>query len=671
MAKEKHKKYKDRDLSWLSFNERVLQEAEDKRNPLMERLKFLAIFSSNLEEFYKVRVARQVGVSKKNKFGIKPSSLLRKIDLKVDQQQRRFGHVFEDHVIPELKENGYEFVFDPLNADYEKALVEYQKIASELTVTNITEEETIFLKNQVCYLLTVTEKEGEYNYHLVEIDLDVVKRFYLVESEGKTLVFFVDDIIRAGMYDYFNDENYIDSYCIKLSRDADLYLDDEPYKQSLKEKIKASLAKRETGVPSRLLLDEMIPFKFVNKLIQKTNSDKSAVVAGGRYHRFYDFFGFPDLPNSEFYFPKEEKVKASILENADSYLDVIAKDDVLLSFPYQDYDHVIKVLEEAAFNDEVEAIQITLYRVAKDSQICQWLEKAIQNGKKVTVLTELKARFDESSNLYWNDRLRKAGAIIIDEIEELKVHAKIFLITFSKASGKKPLAHVGTGNFNEKTANIYADFSLLTQNEKITQEVSDVFKFLTGETKELITDTLLTSPFCQRKQIESKIRREIEHAEAGKEAKLILKVNSLEDTQIIDLLYEASSAGVKIDLIVRGICCIKPGLKTLGENIRVVSLVGKHLEHTRCFYFWNNGEEEVYCSSADMMTRNLDKRVEVGFPILKETHKKFMVDYLHQQLNDTYKLRVLSTNIENSYSHSDSKDKVDAQLDIKKLIEAL
>lgn len=665
-------KFNDRDISWLSFNERVLQEAEDDSNPLMERLNFLAIFSSNIEEFYKVRVARQrhfayAKINEANKFGYRPTEILKTIYKTVDKQQKRFGKIYYKSILPALDQNGYTIVQGLKAADLiEKAFYFYQQIKEHVQIETISKRKSVFLKNQMNYLFFVTKKRVAYHYHLVEIDHRKLERFYLLNDTDKTYIFLVEDVIRAGLMRQFGEE-FIEAYAIKLSRDAELYLEDEPIEEDFKKKLKKSLKKREKGVPTRLLFDELIPYRFLNDLMDKTKSDKEALIPGGRYHRFYDFFGFPRLYEPDFYFPPAEKLPSKSLDNDKSLIEQIRQDDIFLAFPYQDYQIIVDVLKEASQNKKVKKIQITLYRVASNSLICTYLEDAVKNGKEVIVYTELKARFDEESNLYWNTRLANAGAQIFEEVANLKTHAKIFQIDIEEDGKIQKIAHLGTGNFNEKTANIYTDFSLLTADESINEEVSQVFHFLTGQTSRLETQVLLTSPNCLRTQVVEMIDHEIKQAELGKEARIILKLNSLEDTKLIEKLYEASNAGVIVDLIIRGICCIKAGVEGLSENIRVISLVGRYLEHARVYYFHNGGEYKLYCSSADFMGRNLDKRVEVGFPITKTAHRQFLVAYLEQQLADTVKARKLNHKLKNEYVQSDRK--LNAQEAIRDLID--
>lgn len=664
-------KFIDRDISWLSFNERVLQEAEDLTNPLIERLTFLAIFSSNIEEFYKVRVARQrhfayAKINQPNKFGYKPTEILKRIYRTVDKQQARFGKIYLKSIIPSLEKEGYTLVRDLKD----KVLIQeacklYDQVKGQIVIENISKKKEVFLKNQSNYLLVITRKKVVFKYHLVEIDAEKMNRFYLSQSKKKTHIFLVDDVIRAGLMDHFGDQ-YIESYAVKLSRDAELYLEDEPMDKDFKQKLSDSLKKRDMGVPTRLLFDELIPYRFLNDLMVKTNSDREALIPGGRYHRFYDFFGFPKLDKPSLYFSKAENLPSKAIEQGQSLIDQIIKKDILLSFPYQDYQHVVDVLKEASVNKQVKRIQITLYRVAKESLICRYLEDAVKNGKEVIVYTELKARFDESSNLYWNKRLKDAGAKIYDEVLKLKTHAKIFQIELEEDGKINRIAHLGTGNFNEKTAKIYTDFSLLTSDVKINDDVSKVFQFLTGKLERLETSCLLTSPNCLRNQVSKMIDREIQFAKQGKQAHLIIKLNSLEDTKMIEKLYKASQAGVKVDLIIRGICCLKAGVKGLSENIRIISIVGRYLEHSRVYYFYNSGDYEIYCSSADFMTRNLDKRVEVGFPLLEESHREFMLEFLKQQIADTAKGRILNQKLQNSYVLTDQK--FNSQEEIRELI---
>lgn len=665
--------YIDRDISWLSFNERVLQEAEKENNPIIERLKFLAIYSSNLEEFYKVRVARQrrfayAEINKPNKFGFRPTEILNTIYRTVDKQQQKFGRIYRKSILPELSKQGYHIVQSPEDPEIISAAKSiYKTVEPFINIENISKKGEVFLKNQMNYLLVVTKKKKTpYRYHLVEIDPDRIRRFHIHRVGEDTFIFLVDDIIRFGIQHQYLDEKFVESYALKLSRDAELYLEDEPIEKDLKQKIQDSLKKRESGEPSRLLFDEMIPYKFLNEIMDKTKVDRQALIPGGRYHRFYDFFEFPKQPNPKLYYSEEKSLPSLTIQAELPILEQILENDIFLAFPYQDYNTIVDVIHEASIHPDVSSIHITLYRVANDSLICQNLEKAALKGKQVVVYTELKARFDESSNLYWNKRLKEAGAIIYDEVENYKTHAKIFQIQFT--DGHR-IAHLGTGNFNEKTAKVYTDYSLLTSSEDINAEISNVFSFLTAKVKHYQTKALMCSPFGLRNQIVELINHEIQEAKAGNESYMILKMNSLEDTAMIDKLYEASSAGVKIDLIIRGICCLKAGVKDLSENINLYSIVGRYLEHARCFYFYHSGKELIYCSSADLMKRNLDSRVEVAFPINEERYKEFLKTFLILQLKDNTNRRILNAKLLNNVPQKDDgESRIDAQKDIRELI---
>ncbi len=666
-------KFIDRDLSWLSFNERVLQEAEDGNNPLLERLKFLAIFSSNLEEFYKVRVARQrnyvsIKYNSPNKFGATPVDILHEVYKTVEKQQARFGKLYNKTITRALHEEGIE-LGDILKKSHAKFALQYfDSIREEVVVQRITKKTNLFLNNQTVYFFVITKKRTAYKYHLLEIDYAQFGRFFQTEIDKNDVIFQLDDILRVGLKERCFPNEFEGAYAIKISRDAELYLEDEALDADIKNKIQASLSKRETGKASRLLFDELIPYKHLNEILRKASLDTDALIPGGRYHNFYDFFGFPKIDNPSLYYEEIEPLAVKAL-SSNSIIDKVLSEDVFMVFPFQDYGNVVRLLGEAAVHPEVTKIQITLYRVAKESKICQHLEQAVKNGKEVIVFTELKARFDESSNIYWNERLKKAGAQVYEEINDLKVHAKVFRIEFSEKSKIPAVSHLGTGNFNEKSAEIYADFSLLTADKSINKELSHLFLFLTGNTPSLKTKTLLTSPNVLRKSVERKIDREIAIAQSGKKGYILIKLNSLEDPKLILKLYKASKAGVKVDLIIRGICCLVPGVKKQSENIRVISIVDRYLEHARCYYFLNNGDDEIYCSSADFMTRNLDRRVEVAFPVSNENHKQFLKAYLSMQLNDNVKGRILNSKLENNYRQlSKNQESISSQERTRELI---
>lgn len=648
--------YHKRDISWLSFNHRVLQEAKDSAVPLYERIKFLAIYSSNLDEFFRVRVSalRQFQkIDKKERKSIlevKPKKELREIKKIVHQQQVEFGIIFRSQIIPALREKGIFLLNEHhlFNNEQKQFAREYfqEKVVPHLQYQRIEDTFDVpFLQNRNLYFVAVLAKSDELG--LVNIPSDVLPRFVTLPGpDGQFQVTFLDEIMRANLDQLFP-EGVQAAYSIKISRDAELYIDDE-YTGDLREKIKASLVERSIGAPTRLLYDSAMSIELTQRLKDIFQLKKNDLFPGARYHNFSDFFAFPAPSGSEGLFDVPmPPLPHPILDQAQSFFQVIGNQDILLHFPYQKYDYIPRWIEEAAADPAVEEIKITLYRVAKNSSIAQALVRAQENGKKVTAFVEVKARFDEASNLHWGETLQAAGAQVIYSRPGIKVHSKILLISRHEASGLRHYTYLGTGNFNEKTATLYTDHALLTADERLSLEVAEVFHFLEEKPLQRSFQHLMVSPVNSRRKFETCIDREIANAKAGRTAWMMIKMNSLEDQAMIDKLYEASQAGVQIQLIIRGICCLVPGVPGLSDNIEAISIIDRFLEHARVYYFANGGQEELYLASADWMTRNLDRRVEVVFPIYDPLHKQELVKMLHIQWADNVKARVLNSSLNN------------------------
>ncbi|NQX90885.1 MAG: polyphosphate kinase 1 [Flavobacteriales bacterium] len=636
--------YRDRDLSWLEFNERILQEAEDERVHFTDRLKFLAIYSSNLEEFYKVRVAanrylQNHGGDKKNKFGFRPSFILDEINRIVESQQERLGKALKENVLPLYEANGVKLLnfndFSDADFDQMKQVFE-SEIKDEIEVIEITNEEEIVLENQLVYLYCVSQEKQ----WIIPMDYKKLNRFIDLSGDDKSKrIVQLDDLVRVHLEKLI--EGKAECFAVKVSRDAELYLDEEGQEEVV-QRIKKSIKKRKSGLPARLLFDETISFKDLNLLRKKARLNLSSLIPGGRYHNLYDFFGFPSPPNCSP--PPTEIIKNSRLRSDNNWFEEVKSSPVFLSFPYQSYDTVVQFLELAAEDPKVESIDITLYRVASNSAICKALEVALKAGKKVFVLDEVTARFDEESNIYWGERLKEQGATVRFGVPKKKVHAKLFSVKRKEGENLISYNYLGTGNFNEMTAGIYADHALITTDATFARDIDAVFDFLKGEKKVIEPEKLLVSPFTFRSSIEEKIAREIEHAQAGRTAKMQFKVNSLEDPSMIDWICKAAEAGVTINLIVRGICCYTPSTEAQRKHVKVVSIVDNLLEHTRVYHFHNDGNDEIYLASADLMTRNLSRRVEVGFPLESDSFKQILLDEMNFQLTDSVKGRMVGSN---------------------------
>ncbi|MFD2518594.1 polyphosphate kinase 1 [Salinimicrobium flavum] len=637
-----------RDLNWLSFNNRVLQEAEDPATPLYERLKFLAIFSMNLDEYFRVRVSqlrqmKRVEKSIRKKLALRPNQTVKEILREVKKQQEKFGKVYREEIIPLLEEKNIFLVhYDQYNDEQKEFAKKYfYKISSCIKPVVVESEKDgdLFLENNTLYLY-VTFK-GQDDFGIVNIPVEECGRFIYFSSETKEhKITFLDDIIKARISEVFKGREVDGMYEIKLSRDAELYIDDD-LDGILAEKIYDSLEQRSEGQPTRLLYDSNMPQKD-KKIIRKTlKLGKIDMMPGGRYHNFSDFFSFPDPTNNpELHYENLPPVKHKILEKSQDYFKEILKKDISVHFPYMAFDYVERFLQQAAVDKEVKDIKMSIYRIADESVVTSALLTALKNGKNVTVFIEAKARFDEKNNIDWGRKFEEEGAKVIYSYPKIKVHSKILLINRQEDGEIKSYAYIGTGNFNSKTSKIYCDHAIFTAQEKITTELSRVFEVLEGELIIPRSKHLLISPFSTRKAFTDMINRETENALLGKKAGITAKMNSLEDKEIIELLYKASNAGVKIRLLVRGFTCLIPGVENLSENIYMTSIVDRFLEHGRIYIFENEGDEEIYFGSADWMSRNLDRRIEVIAPIYDPEIAREFKDILDIQLKDNVKARI-------------------------------
>lgn len=649
-----------RDLSWVSFNERVLQEAEDAKMPLYERLKFLAIFSSNLDEFYRVRISelrqfKNLQKDVRKKLNEKPKRVIKQIQGRVNELQERFGEVYREEILPQLKSENIYLIdsreFSPKQKAFSKSYFN-QNVRSHIHVHELKYEISFdFLHDKELFLFLDTEMDV-----LINIPADQCPRFVIIPDEkNRFCVTYLDEIIRGNLSQI--DHNYRNSmaYSVKITRDGEMYFDE--YDGVVVELIKENLSQRDTGIPTRMLYDLHMPKYLLRRLRKRLGLNKTDLMPGGRYHNFSDFFGFPAPEGSNtLHFQELEPLPYPQLEGQSSVLEYVKKNDVLLNFPYQKYDYVPQLLKETAHASDVHKINITLYRVSKDSAIAHALMDCLDNGKKVTVFIEAKARFDEENNIYWGEKLKEKGAKVLYSMPKIKVHSKICLIEGNDFE----IAYVGTGNFNEKSAKVYTDFALITANKKITTDLKEVFAFLDDPDMTPKIETLWMSPFITRNAIYEKIDREINLAQNGKNGLIIFKMNSLEDESVINKLYEASQAGVEVRLIVRGIFRLKPQVAELSENIKAVSVVGRFLEHGRIYYFANDGNEELYIASADCMTRNLDKRVEVAAPIYESKLRSMLKQCLNLQWKDNTKARILDANMKNEFQ-SNGLDAINSQ----------
>ncbi len=640
--------FKNRDISWLSFNYRVLQEAKDPKVPLYERIKFLAIYSSNMDEFFRVRVAgirSLLNISKgaQKELDYNPAELIRKISKEVNKQQKEYGQIFRNKIIPELKENNVCLINECETTNKQKEFTSKyfnERVVHQIQPILLVKNKIVpFLRNRRLYLAVILKpktadkskselKKTRNRYAIIEIPSNHLPRFIELPSEDKnTYIMFLDDIIRYNLKSIFFGYDIVNAYSIKLTRDAELYIDDE-FSGNLVDKIQRSLLKRNIGAPSRFLYDESIPKYFLKLLKETFHIDKDDLIAGGKYHNFNDFFSFPSSDGNDLFNVPLPTLRHSQLDKSRYLFDAIANRDHIVHFPYQTYDYVLQFLDQAADDPSVTSIYITQYRVAKGSEVISALVKAVRRGKKVMVFVELKARFDEESNIHWAEEMKSQGINVLYSFPGLKVHSKLALVKRTEGKQDKYYCYMATGNFNEKTAQLYSDTGLFTSDPRLTKEVKMVFNYLRDTKVKPKFRHLLVAQFNMRKTFVNLIDNEIEFAKNGKKARIILKMNSLEDKKMILKLYEASNAGVKIDLIIRGICCLLPGVNGLSKNINVISIVDRYLEHSRIFIFHNNGDTKIFAGSADWMKRNLSRRIEVIFPIYNKDVKKEIYDII-------------------------------------------
>jgi polyphosphate kinase len=647
----------DRDLSWLTFNCRVLEEAARADVPLLERIFFLSVYSSNLDEFYRVRIPAIAALQriKKTREAYLAASgiqLLTKISSRLNGQFERFGALLTHDILPALEAVGIHFVYhSPIPQAVKKATTQYfhtQVLAFLQPVQLSPGDIDFFPENDHLYFLVVLDQDSpKEKLVLLNIPSDSLPRFYPAEAEGKRYIVFLDDIIRDNMAFVFPGATINGISSLKITRDAELDLEDE-YQGDIAEKIEKKLAKRDAGLATRLLYEPGIPLRIVENIIGKLHLDKASVVEGGRYHNLRDLAGFPAKDAALSYRPwlpihRSEETRPVILQ-------AIAEKDLLLHVPYHSYDPVLRFFNEAAIHPQVEEIYVTLYRIAKDSRIAHALISASHNGKKVTVFVELKARFDEANNLHWARQMKDAGVRIIYSIPGLKVHAKIALVKQRVDNRIHYYGLLATGNFNENTARFYTDHILLTGQHDLMRELELLFIFLSKgkdprKSEKIGFNHLLVAQFNLRDRFLDLIDREIANAKKGRSASIIIKMNNLEEQMLIDKLYAASRAGVRIQLLVRGICCCIPGVE--GRNITIRRIVDRYLEHGRVFIFHNEGQEDIYLGSADWMNRNIHRRIEVCFPLYDPRLKAEIRELIRLQLADNAAATPIHENSEN------------------------
>ncbi|OJW18098.1 polyphosphate kinase 1 [Mucilaginibacter sp. 44-25] len=663
----------NREISWLYFNDRVLQEAADPTVPLIERIKFLAIFSSNLDEFYRVRVATLTRLANLNErakeiLGYNPKKILGQIKSIVVKQEKKFNNLYENIIVKQLAEEKIFILNDKqLNVTRGEFVKNFfrDKLLSTLVPIMLDDDLPMpELRDRAIYFFVRLTKNKKSRFALIEFPDNLSRFLVLPETNKLKFIILLDDIIRYSLEDIFFifEHDSIEAYSLQLTRDAELDLD-KAVSVKFVDALSKSLQKRKKGKPMRLLYDSEMPPDMVGYLVKKMKLDKSSLIPGNRYHNFKNFISFPNVGRPDLEYNKNPALPVNGLSFGKSLMDLIAKKDYLISTPYQSFDYIIHFLREAAIDPKVREISITVYRLAENSKIIHALINAAKNGKKVTCLVELRARFDEQNNIYWSNRLEEEGVTVLYGIDGYKVHSKICLVTRMEKGKPMHYACLSTGNFNEKTASIYADHSILTADKKITTDLVAVFKALTRGVLPKGLKSLIVSPVDSRPAIYKLIDNEIKIAKSGKRAYMIFKMNSLADEQIINKLYQASNAGVHIRLIVRGMCCLVPGVKNFSENIEVISIVDKYLEHARVHIYGNGGKELMYLTSADFMTRNIDNRVEVGFPILDKDVQREIRDIIDIQLSDNTKARDITGKNVNRYHKTQAELLTRAQID--------
>lgn len=674
-----------RELSWLSFNGRVLQEAEDERNPLIERLRFLGIYSNNMDEFFRVRVAdvkRRILLKKYHSDEQEDAEqLLQDIQHIVLKLGERFNKIY-DHLQQELKKHNIELIDNYKLTENQAAWVKTfyrQEVQRHISPIILSSDEVDLgkqLEDNATYLMVEMTGSGKPEYAIVQVPTDALSRFielpvHLNKSKKRgrfrRQIILLDDIIVhcltdlfAGFFDFCE----VQAFSLKLTRDAEYNISDT-LDQSLIDKMSKGIKQRLKSEPVRLVYDAHMPdhmLKMLKKLLGYSSND--ALIPGGKYRNFKDFIGFPNIGHASLEFPPMPALKSPQFEAHTTSFDAIRSGDILLHYPYHSFGYFTEWIRQASFDPKVSSIKMTMYRVAKHSRVIQSLIDAVRNGKQVTVVVELKARFDEENNIHWSRRMTEAGIQVIFGLQTLKTHSKLCLVSRQEKGKLVKYAHVGTGNFNEKTARIYTDMSLFTCHSDICDEVDQVFEFIQYSYKPYQFNHLIVSPTWSRPKLVELIEREIRYATSGRKAEILLKVNNLVDQQIVDLLYKANMAGVKIRIILRGMCSLIPGIKGRSENIQVISILDRFLEHARVYVFHNGGETDLYLSSADWMTRNLDQRVEVGVPIYDASIKQQVLTMLDIQWHDNVKARVIDRDQSNHYVKRGNKRSIRSQQEI-------
>ncbi|NOI76610.1 polyphosphate kinase 1 [Vibrio coralliilyticus] len=671
------KLYIEKELSWLSFNERVLQEAADKTVPLIERIRFLGIFSNNLDEFYKVRFAdvkRRILINQERGGNDNSKHLLTKMQTKALKLNERFDELYAELIRDMARRRIFLVNETQLNESQEKWVKKYfrNQVLPHITPLLMRDDIDVlqFLKDEYAYIAVELRKEEQNQYALIEIPTDHLPRFVMVpEQKGKRrkTIILLDNIIRYCLDELFSgffDYDELSGYAMKMTRDAEYDLSHE-VEHSLLEQMSEGVSQRLTAMPVRFVYERDMPEEMLEFLCHKLQiSNYDSLIPGGRYHNFKDFIGFPNVGREYLENKPLPPMKCADFDGYANKFDAIKNQDILLYYPYHSFEHISELVRQASFDPKVLSVKINIYRVAKDSRLMNSLIDAVHNGKQVTVVVELQARFDEEANIEWSKVLTEAGVQVIFGAPGLKIHSKLLLISRRENDEIIRYAHIGTGNFHEKTARIYTDFSLLTADPEITNEVRNVFGYIENPYRPVRFEHLIVSPRNSRKQLYRLIDGEIANAKAGKKAAITLKVNNLVDKGLVNKLYGASASGVEIKMIIRGMCSLVPGVEGVSENIKIISIVDRFLEHPRVIITHNDGDPQVYISSADWMTRNIDYRIEVAAPVRDQRLKQRIIDIINIHFTDTVKARWIDKEMSNTYVPRGNRKKVRSQIAI-------
>ncbi|EHA1125784.1 polyphosphate kinase 1 [Vibrio navarrensis] len=671
------KLYIEKELSWLSFNERVLQEAADKTVPLIERIRFLGIFSNNLDEFYKVRfsdVKRRILINREQGGNDISKHLLSKMQTKALKLNERFDELYNELIREMARRRIFLVNEGQLDESQQKWITKYfqKEVLPHITPVMLTDEIDVlqFLKDEYAYIAVELKTGSTSKYALLEIPTDHLPRFVMVpEQKGKRkkTIILLDNIIRYCLNDIFRgffEYDELNGYAMKLTRDAEYDLRHE-VEYSLLEQMSEGLSQRLTALPIRFVYEREMPEEMLKYLCFKLKiSHYDSLIPGGRYHNFKDFIGFPNVGRDYLENKPLPPMSCADFEGHANAFDAIRAQDILLHYPYHSFEHITELVRQASFDPKVVSIKINIYRVAKNSRLMSSLVDAVHNGKRVVVVVELQARFDEEANIEWSRVLTDAGVHVIFGVPGMKIHAKLLLITRREEDQFVRYAHIGTGNFHERTARIYTDFSLLTADQELAAEVRAVFGYIENPFRPVKFTHLIVSPRNSRTQIYRLLDSEIANAKAGKKAEITLKVNNLVDKGLISKLYGANNAGVKIRMIVRGMCSLVPGVEGVSENIEIISIIDRFLEHPRVLVVHNDGNPLVYISSADWMERNIDNRIEVMAPVRDARIKQRIIDILNIQFIDTVKARRIDKEMSNSYVERGNRKKIRSQIAI-------